>query len=167
MMAELLNGGEEFAVPYLDDDAIFSNTWEEHLNHIDWVLHRIQKANLNIKPSKCKFARDYVEYLGHTIGQGSTTPGEMKSKAIRDFPAPPTKTEIRAFLGLAGYYRQYVPMFSIIAAPLTDLLKGRSKKGEVIWSAECTAAFEKLKTLLTSEPVLYAPDFTKKIRVAD
>ncbi|GBM91720.1 Retrovirus-related Pol polyprotein from transposon 297 [Araneus ventricosus] len=91
----------------------------------------------------------------------------MKSKAIRDFPAPTIKTEIRAFLGLAGYYRQYIPMFSIIAAPLTDLLKGRSKKGEVTWSAEYTAAFEKLKTLLTSEPVLYAPDFTKKIRVAD
>ncbi|GBM53207.1 Retrovirus-related Pol polyprotein from transposon 17.6 [Araneus ventricosus] len=86
----------------------------------------------------------------------------MKSKAIRDFPAPTTKTEIRAFLGLAGYYRQYIPMFSIIAAPLTDLLKGRSKKGEVTWSTECRAAFEKLKTLLTSEPVLYAPDFTKK-----
>ncbi|GBN80631.1 Retrovirus-related Pol polyprotein from transposon 297 [Araneus ventricosus] len=98
----------------------------------------------------------------HLIGQGSRTPGEMKSKAIRDFPPPTIKTEIRAFLELAGYYRQYITMFSIIATPLTDLLTGRSKKGEVTWSAECTVAFEKLKTLLTSEPVLYAPDFTKK-----
>ncbi|KFM69716.1 Retrovirus-related Pol polyprotein from transposon 17.6, partial [Stegodyphus mimosarum] len=160
MMQEVLNGCEEFAVPYLDDVAIFSKTWECHLKHLEIVLKRISRAKLTIKPSKCRFAQKHVLYLGHVVGQGYRKPSEIKTKAIRDFPTPKTKTDIRAFLGLAGYYSRYIPMYSAIAAPLTDLLKGKSVKGDILWNAESERAFTELKEKLTSYPVLYAPDFT-------
>ena len=161
MISGLLTGCENYAIPYLDDIAIFSQTWEEHLQHLQEILERIKCANLTIKPAKCKFAQEEVKYLGHTVGRGKRSPAELKVKAIQKFPIPTSKTEIRAFLGLAGYYRQYIPMFSVIAAPLTDLLKGRNKKGSIVWNEECTHAFNTLKEKLSNKPVLHAPDFSK------
>ncbi|GFT04940.1 retrovirus-related Pol polyprotein from transposon 297 [Trichonephila clavipes] len=129
LMAELLNGLEDFVVPYLDDIAIFSDTWESHIKHMETVLQRIKRAKLTIKPSKCKFAQQNVKFLGHIVGQGFRTPSEIKVQAVLEFPTPRTKTQIRAFLGIAGYYQKYINLFSVIAAPLTDALKGRAKKG--------------------------------------
>ncbi|GFU70318.1 hypothetical protein TNCV_2106571 [Trichonephila clavipes] len=144
-MAELLNGLEDFVVPYLDDIAIFSDTWESHVKHMKTVLQRIKRAKLTIKPSKCKFAQQNVKFLGHLVGQGFRTPSEIKVQAVLEFPTPRTKTQIRAFLGLAGYYQKYINLFSVIAAPLTDALKGRAKKGEITWTTECENAFRELK----------------------
>ncbi|GFW63771.1 retrovirus-related Pol polyprotein from transposon 297 [Trichonephila clavipes] len=144
-MAELLNGLEDFVVPYLDDIAIFSDTWESHLKHGETVLQRIKKAKLTIKPSKCKFVQQNVKFLGHIVGQGFRTPSEVKVQAVLEFPTPRTKTQIRAFLGLAGYYQKYINLFSVIAAPLTDALKGREKRGEIKWTTECGNAFRELK----------------------
>ncbi|GFX78434.1 retrovirus-related Pol polyprotein from transposon 297 [Trichonephila clavipes] len=127
LMAELLNGLEDFVVPYLDDIAIFSDTWESH---------------------------------GHIVGQGFRTPSEIKVQAVLEFPTTHTKTQIRAFLSLAGYYQKYINLFSVIAAPLTDALKGRAKKGEIItWTTECENAFRELKGKLIEKSVLYAPNF--------
>lgn len=161
MMNEILEGCDDYAVPYLDDIAIFSEKWEEHLQHLREVLDRIKRAKLTIKPSKCKFAQEQVQYLGHIVGRGKRSPTELKVKAIQDFPLPTTKTEIRAFLGLAGYYRQYIPMFSVVTAPLTDLLKGRNKKGKIELDEESVRAVALLKEMLTRKPILHAPDFTK------
>ncbi|GFS87013.1 retrovirus-related Pol polyprotein from transposon 297 [Trichonephila clavipes] len=122
LMAELLNGLEDFVVPYLDDIAIFSDTWESHIKHMETVLQRIKRAKLTIKPSTCKFAQQNVKFLGHIVGQGFRTPSEIKVHAVLEFPTPRTKTQIRAFLGLAGYYQKYINLFSVIAAPLTDEL---------------------------------------------
>ncbi|GFX30097.1 retrovirus-related Pol polyprotein from transposon 297 [Trichonephila clavipes] len=145
LMAELLNGLEDFVVPYLDDIAIFSDTWESHIKHMETVLQRIKRAKLTIKPSKCKFAQQNVKFLGHIVGQGFRTPSEIKVQAVLEFPTPRTKTQIRAFLGIAGYYQKYINLFSVIAAPLTDALKGRAKKGEIKWTTECENAFRELK----------------------
>lgn len=161
MISEILNGCESFAIPYLDDIAIFSLTWDEHIKHLQVILERIKNANLTIKPSKCKFVQEEVKYLGHVVGKGKRSPAELKVKAIQNFPTPTCKTEIRAFLGLAGYYRRYIPMFSVITAPLTELLKGKNKKGKIIWNDECTQAFNRLKAKLANKPVLHAPDFEK------
>ncbi|GFW58715.1 retrovirus-related Pol polyprotein from transposon 297 [Trichonephila clavipes] len=125
-MANLLRNREDFSVPYLDDIAIFSLAWDDHLKHLKDVFDRLRSAKLHIKPSKCQFAQTYVKYLRHLVGQGLRTPGELKVQAIKDFPIPTNKTQVRAFLGLSGYYRRYIPEFSVIAAPLTDLLKGRN-----------------------------------------
>lgn len=165
LMAELLRGCEEFALPYLDDIAIFSENWESHLKHLDCVLDRIMKANLTLKPSKCKFAQNHVKYLGHIVGNGFRSPAQAKIQSIIDFPAPRTKTQIRAFLGLAGYYSRYIPMFSVIAAPLTNALRGRVKRGEITWTEDCEKSFQELKGKLTDKPVLYAPDFGREFIV--
>ncbi|GFV85812.1 retrovirus-related Pol polyprotein from transposon 297 [Trichonephila clavipes] len=161
LMANLLRNCEDFAVPYLDDIAIFSLAWDDHLKHLKDVFDRLRSAKLHIKPSKCQFAQAYVKYLGHLVGQGLRTPGELKVQVIKDFPIPTNKTQVRAFLGLSGYYRRYIPEFSVIAAPLTDLLKGRNRKSTVDWNSSCQYAFEALKTRLSKNPVLYSPDFTK------
>ncbi|KAG8184898.1 hypothetical protein JTE90_017753 [Oedothorax gibbosus] len=159
LMAELLKGCEEFAVPYLDDIAIFSISWELHLRHLNIVLERISKANLTIKPSKCKFAQNQVKYLGHVVGKGFRTPAEAKVQDVLDFKTPSSKSEIRAFLGLCGYYSRYIHNYSVIAAPLTDALKGKVKKCEVKWNEACEKAFCELKAKLTEKPVLYSPNF--------
>ncbi|GBM13043.1 Transposon Ty3-I Gag-Pol polyprotein [Araneus ventricosus] len=99
MMNEILEGCDEYAIPYLDDIAIFSQTWDKHLKHLQDVLERIKRAKLTIKPPKCKFAQDEVQYLGHIVGHGKRSPAELKVKAVQNFPIPTTKTEIRAFLG--------------------------------------------------------------------
>ncbi|GFW48263.1 retrovirus-related Pol polyprotein from transposon 297 [Trichonephila clavipes] len=164
LMAELLNGLQE-RTTYLDDIAIFSDTWESHIKHMETVLQRIKRAKLTIKPSKCKFAQQNVKFLGHIVGQGFRTPSEIKVQAVLEFPTPRTKTQIRAFLGLAGYYQKYINLFSVIAAPLTDALKGRAKKGEITWTTECENAFRELKGKLIDKPVLYAPNFGREFIV--
>ncbi|GFW28028.1 retrovirus-related Pol polyprotein from transposon 297 [Trichonephila clavipes] len=165
LMAELLNGLEDFVVPYLDDIAIFSDTWESHIKHMETVLQRIKRAKLTIKPSKCKFAQQNVKFLGHIVGQGFRTPSEIKVQAVLEFLTPRTKTQIRAFLGIAGYYQKYINLFSVIAAPLTDALKGRAKKGEIKWTTEYENAFRELKGKLIDKPVLYAPNFEREFIV--
>ncbi|KAF8766374.1 Retrovirus-related Pol polyprotein like [Argiope bruennichi] len=161
LMANLLRNCEDYAVPYLDDIAIFSQSWEDPLRHIEDILDRLSSAKLHIKPTKCQFAQAHVKYLGHLVGQGFRQAAELKVQAIKNFPTPTTKTQVRAFLGLAGYYRRYIPEFSVIAAPLTDLLKGKIRKSTVDWNEACQKAFDKLKDKLTGNPVLYSPDFTK------
>ncbi|GFT86701.1 retrovirus-related Pol polyprotein from transposon 17.6 [Trichonephila clavipes] len=161
MMSKILSRCEKYATPYLDDIAIFSETWEEHLKHLQEILERLKKANLTIKPIKCKFAQQEVHYLGHVVGRGKRSPAELKIEAIQNFLIPTTETQIRAFLGLAGYYRQYIPMFSAIVAPLTDLLKGVNKKGKIVWNDKCSESFKMLKQKLSGKPMLHAPDFFK------
>ncbi|GFT88931.1 retrovirus-related Pol polyprotein from transposon 297 [Trichonephila clavipes] len=132
---------------------------------METVLQIIKRAKLTIKPSKCKFAQQNVKFLGHIVGQGFRTPSEIKVQAVLEFPTPHTKTQIRAFLDLAGYYQKYSNLFSVIAAPLTDALKGRAKKGEITWTTECENAFRELKGKLIDKPVLYAPNFEREFIV--
>ncbi|GFU84662.1 hypothetical protein TNCV_5109191 [Trichonephila clavipes] len=131
LMAQVLEGLEQFALPYIDDTAIFSQGWKDHVKHIDIVLGRLRKAGLKVKPSKCKFAQEEVLFLGHRIGSGSRSPSDLKIKAIADFPRPTTKTQVRSFLGLVGYYSLYIPNYRTIASPLTDALKGKIKKEKI------------------------------------
>ncbi|GFW50923.1 hypothetical protein TNCV_3592051 [Trichonephila clavipes] len=137
LMAQVLEGLEQFALPYIDDIAIFSQGWKDHVKHIDIVLGRLRKAGLKVKPSKCKFAQEEVLFLGHRIGSGSRSPSDLKIKAIADFPRPTTKTHVRSFLGLVGYYSHYIPNYSTIASPLTDALKGKIKKEKITCVCVC------------------------------
>ncbi|GBM88819.1 Retrovirus-related Pol polyprotein from transposon 17.6 [Araneus ventricosus] len=133
--------------------------FQEHIKHLEIVLQRIQQMGLPIKPSKCKFAQSQVQYLGHIVGQGCRRPSELKIEAVKNLPTPRSKTDIRTFLGLEGYYSHYIPMFSTIAAPLTDALKGKCRKGVVYWTEDCENAFNSLKQALASKPVLHCPDY--------
>lgn len=132
LMSGLLKEMKAFAVPYLDDVAIFLDTWKAHLKHVCLVLDRIKKTNLKIKPSKCKFARNYVKYLGHVVGNGTRSPAEAKIESVQKSPTPRTNLQIRAFLELAEYYDRYINNFSV---PLTDALKEKTTKDEITLTA--------------------------------
>lgn len=149
----------------MDDVAIYSNDWDSHIKHLKIVIEKIADAGLTIKPSKCKFAQSQTKYLGHIVGGGTRTPAEAKIQAVVDFPSPSTKTHVRQFLGLAGYYAHYIEDFSIVAAPLTNLLKGKVRKERVERTPECDNTFQELKRCLTRKPVLHAPDYTKEFIV--
>eukprot|EP00731_Ephydatia_muelleri_P009850 Em0005g436a len=124
------------SVAYIDDVAIFSNSWEEHLQHVRVVLQRIQEAGLTAKPQKCQFGMDQCLYQGHIVGNGVVRPERSKLQGVESFPTPCTKTQVQCFLGLTGYYRKFIPNYADIAAPLTDLTK-KSAPSKVEWSQEC------------------------------
>jgi hypothetical protein len=107
---------------------------------------------------KCEFGQSQIIYLGHTVGQGKIMPNEVNIKAIANFPRPKNKRDIKRFLGMAGFYRKFVENFSIIAEPLTRLLQ---KDQRMTWSNDCENAFDKIKAILQSYPVLKAPEFDR------
>ena len=139
---------------YLDDVVVYSDTWEEHLGRIRELFSRLAEARLTVNLAKCEFARATVTYLGRVVGQGQVRPVDAKVQAVEQYPVPTTKKEL--ILGLVGYYRSFCRNFSTVVAPLTDLLKGKAK---FVWSLGCQKAFEQVKTLLCSAPVLAAPRF--------
>lgn len=159
-MNNLLTGLSDYATAYLDDIAIRSNTWEEHCQHVQTVFQHLDQAGLTLNAKKCVFGGAKVKYLGHEVGSGEVTPIRTKVEAIAELPIPTTKTEVRSFLGSVGFYRKFIPHYSEVAAPLTDLLKG-NRKGSVskYWTPACQRAFEALKASLLNQPVLKAPNF--------
>ena len=106
MMDQLL---VDCAAAYLDDVVIHSTTWEDHIRHISDVLQKLRRTGLTIRPKKCQFGMDSCSYLGHVVGNGQVRPEETKLHAVREFPTPTTKKRVRAFLGLTGYYRKFMP----------------------------------------------------------
>ena len=161
MVDKLLEGLEHFAGAYIDDVIVFSSTWEDHLTHLEEVFHKIQQAGLTVKARKCQFAMQECVYLGHKVGSGKVRPEEVKVKAIRTFEVPRSKTQVRAFLGITGYYRKFIPHYATVALPLTDLTR-KNQPNTVVWTPECTVAFNKLKEALCSSPILMCPDFGKQ-----
>ncbi|CAM4595032.1 unnamed protein product [Lepidochelys kempii] len=105
----LLTGLGEYAVAYLDDVAIFSDSWADHLEHLQKVFERIREAGLTVKAKKCQIGLNRVTYHGHQVGQGTISPLQAKVDAIQKWPVPKSKKQVQSFLGLAGYYRLFVP----------------------------------------------------------
>ncbi|KAJ8019449.1 hypothetical protein HOLleu_41054 [Holothuria leucospilota] len=148
---------------YVDDLIVYSNSWDEHIQHVKALFDKLAKANLTVNLVKSEIACAHVVYLGHVVGQGKVRPIKAKVEGIDKFPAPTDKRQLMRFLGMAGYYRRFCPNFSDIAAPLTKLLK---KNEKFDWTDNCQAAFELLKKALMSSPVLIAPDFEKQFKLA-
>lgn len=164
LMDKILEGMNEFAEPFLDDVAIHSQNWEDHLNHLRQVFSAMHKAGLTIKANKCEWGKAQVVYLGHKIGQGFRTPSEAKVAAIDEFRRPETKRDIRAFLGITGYYNHYIPMYAEIASPLTDALR-KNARNRVEWDEKKEISFQRLKQELIRGKVLRAPDFNREFIV--
>ena len=148
---------------YIDDAIIHSDTFEEHLQNIRAFFDRLTDAKLTVNLAKSEFCHATVTFLGHVVGQGQVKPIDCKVQAISEFPEPTCKRQLMRFLGMAGYYRKFCNNFSVIAEPLTNLLK---KGKKFLWSHECQYAFDKLKAILKSTPVLLAPDFDKSFKLA-
>ncbi|CAM5173325.1 unnamed protein product, partial [Eretmochelys imbricata] len=160
LVDQLLRGMESFAVAYIDDICVFSQTWEDHVSQVRQVLDRLQGAGLTVKAEKCKVGMAEVSYLGHRVGSVRLKPEPANVEVIRDWPAPRTKKQVQAFIGMAGYYRRFVPHFSAMATPITELCK-KGKPDKVVWTEQCQEAFRALKEALVSGPVLANPDFDK------
>lgn len=148
----------KYSLVYMDDILIFSKNFDEHLFHLDQVFQKLREANLRLKPSKCNFAVKEVKYLGHVISKDGISVDMSKVEAVKSFPKPKNTTDIRAFLGLANYYRKFIHGFADIATPLNRLLVKGTK---FCWDEPCQKAFDKLKQLLTEAPILAFPDFNK------
>ena len=140
LMDQVLTGTNGYAGAYLDDVIVYSSSWEEHLQHLQDVLQRIEVAGLTINPAKCAVAKRETEYLGYVIGGGVIKPQVQKLEAIQKCPLPRTKTQVRSFLGMAGWYRRFVPNFSVRPPALTDLTR-KSCPVQVRWSEEARVAF--------------------------
>jgi len=113
----------KFVMVFLDDILIYSPNLDTHVEHLAQVLQALRTHKLYMKRTKCSFAQTEVEYLGHIIsGQGVAT-AQDKIKVMLDWPMPTSVTDVRAFLGLTGYYRRFVKGYGCLAKPLTQLLQ--------------------------------------------
>ena len=145
---------------YIDGLIIHTNDWQAHLQVLEELLRRLREAGLRVKPSKCVFGAESVEFLGHYIGGDCITINEDNLEKIRIARRPTTKREVRSFLGLANYYRAHIPTFAAVAAPLTDLTrKGQPNKSP--WGQAQEKAFSSLQDCLLKRPILRLPDHSK------
>lgn len=147
--------GEECLV-YLDDIIIYSATIEEHCQRLERVLVRLENANLRVNLNKCTFAQQEVRYLGHLVTAEGVKPDPGKVEAVANYPVPQNSKELKAFLGLCGYYRRFVRRFADLAKPLTQLLR---KEVTFQWGESQQQSFQSLKEALCSTAVLIYPDF--------
>ncbi|GBG77229.1 hypothetical protein CBR_g23556 [Chara braunii] len=144
-----------FVVVYLGDILIFSKSMEEHLKHLEEVLQVLKAAQPHLNLEKSEFGRDSVIYLGHRLFANGLEPEATKVEVIRNWSQPVNVRELRSFLGLASYYRKFVPKFYIIAHPLSRLT---SKNVAYAWCEKCETTIQALKEALVSHPVLRIAD---------
>ena len=144
---------------YLDDLVIFGNSLKEHNIRLRKVMEKLREYNLKLQPEKCSFLCKEVGFLGHIITPERIKPDPEKIKAVEKYPVPTKLKEVQSFLGLAGYYRRFIPQYSKIARPLSKLT---SDKTEFVWTTKQQYAFETLKNCLITAPVLAYPDFSKE-----
>jgi len=123
LMHEILKPHKKYADAYIDDVIIFTKLWKEHLQNLDAVLADIKKAGMTLRLSKCRFAKNRTKYLGHEVGGGYRSPMVDKVQAIKDIEEPKTKKLLKSFLGMTGFFRQYLKNYAEIALPLTELTK--------------------------------------------
>ena len=152
LMQVVLRGIEgKFCFVYIDDILVCSKTFEEHLKHLEQVFERLNKAGLTLKLKKCCFLRKEVLYLGHVISGKGIAPDPAKSQKIHGYPVPTDLTKLRQFIGLASYYRHFIPGFAKVAHPLYQL------RVSFEWDSACQTAFNTLKNMLTTTQVLVYP----------
>lgn len=147
---------------YLDDILVFSHDVDTHIEWLRHVFEKMRASNLKLKPTKCHFLKTEIEYLGHIVKEGGYTTQPEKTKIIENYPVPRNVKAIRAFIGLSGFYRKFVPNFAQISQPLTHLTK---KNVKFVWGKEQEEAFHTLKRALISPPILRYPDFKKEFIV--
>lgn len=142
---------------YLDDIIITSKSLAEHFRLLKTVAERLRDANLTISLEKSKFCQKQISYLGYTLSEKGLAIDSTKIQSILDYATPRTLKDVRRFIGMVSFYKQFVEKFSDLTAPITDLLK--KGKGKMCWTQEAEEAFLKIKSVLTSSKVLANPDF--------
>ena len=146
--------GPDFVSVYIDDVLVFSQSLADHIKHLELVIARLIQAGLKLRPGKCRFIRQEVEYLGHVITPAGLLTSARHVAAVREFSTPTSVTEVRRFLGLASYYRRFIPSFAKLAQPGHSL-------HSLAWTEACETAFGVLKQKLREAPVLAFPAFDR------
>ena len=145
---------------YIDDISIATDTWQAHLDILKQVFTRFKEKNIFLKLKKCRFSSATIDYLGSTIGAGSIVPQHAKVQAILDYPQPTTRKQVKSFLGLVGYYRQHIPAFASITAPL-NAISGNTSPRLVKWNDSLDFSFRQTKEAFVSAPLLSPPDLSQ------
>ncbi|GJV91984.1 putative reverse transcriptase domain-containing protein [Tanacetum coccineum] len=146
---------DKFVIVFIDDILIYSRNKEQHADHLRIILELLKKEKLYAKFSKCDFWISIVQFLGQVIDSRGIHVDPAKIEAVKDWASPTTPTEVRQFLGLAGYYRRFIEGFSKIAKPLTELTQ---KNKKYIWGENQESAFQLLKQKLCEAPILALPE---------
>jgi hypothetical protein len=146
----------KFVLVFFDDILVYSKNWSLHLKHVETILKLLEENKFYANKSKCSFGQEEIEFLGHVVSTEGIKVDPKKIMAITEWPSPKMITSLRGFLGLTGYYRRFVKNYANIVAPLTTLLK----KDAFRWNNAAEDCFKKMKTLMTSTPILAAPNFT-------
>ena len=162
LMDLVLRDLRAFALCYIDDIIVFSDSFNNHLDHLQRVFDALRSAHLIVKPSKCHFLQARIQFLGHVVSAGIVEPDPAKTEAIRYWPTPKDQHSLQVALGLFNYYRKFVPGFSTVADPLNKLLR-KGQRWE--WTSVHQAAFDSIKKFLTQEPILTLPDFSLRFTV--
>lgn len=149
---------EPFVFVYLDDIVIVSDSFERHLAILEEVFRRLREAKVTISKDKCQFCRPQMKYLGYVVDRNGLHVDPEKVNAMLEIKPPKTVREVRRLVGTFSWYRRFVPEFSSVIAPITNLLK---KKVKFDWTEECDRAFRKIKECLVTAPVLSCPDYSK------
>ena len=146
---------------FMDDILLASEDLESHVRGLRLLFQRLRDVQLSVRPTKCFLGFRELEYLGHRVGGGRIRPEEKKMEKILSAPRPVTKTQVRSFLGLVGFYRRFVPRFSEIALPLTEATK-KSRPKVVEWNDDCERAFKELKQTFCKAPICCLPDLEQR-----
>jgi hypothetical protein len=149
---------DRFVVVFIEDILIYSETTEEHEEHLRTVLERLRQQKLYAKFSKCEFWMERVAFLGHVLSAEGIAVDPSKVESVTKWEQALNVTDVRSVLGMAGYYRRFIENFSKITKPMTELLKNNTK---FEWSEACEKSFQELKKRLTTAPVLTLPDIKK------
>ena len=147
--------GLSFAIGYLDDILVFSANPKEHIDHCEQIFQRLEKYQLKLSYEKCALMKAQVQYLGHLLSGSGIEPVPEKLEALKAMVRPVNPKGIKQYLGFVGYYRKFIPKYSDIAKPLTELTKFDVAFN---WSDECQKAYDLLKEYLLKEPILRYPD---------
>ena len=156
-------------VCYLDDVVVYSKTYEEHVEHVEIILKRLEKVGLRLNSSKCKLFMREITFLGMNISENGIRTNQEKTRAISEWPRPRNLKELRSFLGVGSYYRKFIKGYSTLVSPLTLLTKSGEGKGRISkrrsrrinleWNDECEVAMKSLKSKIIEAPVLSLPKY--------
>ena len=158
LMSKVLTGLSDFAFTYLDDILVFSETYDDHIHHLNEVFTCLEEAGFKIKLSKCQYFKTQLHYLGHKISADGLEPLPEKLKAIKKLAPANNVDKAHHNLRLLGYYRSFIPALADICHPITNLLK---KNTPFVWSNKCQSTLDYLKEIFCNKPLLQFPDLNK------
>ena len=152
----------------LDDIIVFSENPKENLCRLRGVFTKLDKAGLKLKPNKCEFFKTKITYLGHIVSSKGIETDLKKVEAVKNWTVPRTVTDVRSFLGFTNHYRRFIKGYANVARPLNLPVSGDNANGKralIKWTEECQAAFDKLKELCTSTPILAYANYKKPFQL--